>query len=302
MDEISFKKLMPKLKITILGAGGQLGSDLVKVLGQSSNIDIYPLTHQDIDILDSKNCLKIFDGQQPNIIINTAAYHKVDEVELNPRKAFATNAIAPKIISEYCAKYGIINVFISTDYVFGLDAGRHTPYQENDLPGPINVYGVSKLAGEHFTRLGSPKHFIIRTTGLFGVAGTSGKGGNFIERMIKLAQENKNIQVVDDQILSPTYTLDLANQLALLIKTGNFGTYHITSEGECSWYELTKEIFTLLKLKPHLSRVKSTNFTTVAKRPHYSALDNHNLKLLNLNFMHPWKESLKIYLTEKNYL
>lgn len=293
---------MSKLKIIILGASGQLGSDLVKVFSKSPKIKIYPLTHQDIEILDTENCLKILNRQQPNIIINTIAYHKVDEVELNPEKAFAINSVAPKIIADYCAKNGIVDVFISTDYVFGIDTNRRVPYQENDLPGPINVYGVSKLAGENFTRFSCPKHFIIRTAGLFGVSGASGKGGNFIERMIKLIQEGKAIQVVDDQILSPTYTLNLARQLELLIKTESFGTYHITSEGECSWYELTQEMFKLLKLKPNLSPVKSAKFPTIAKRPNYSALDNHNLKSLNLNSMHHWKESLIMYLTEKGYL
>lgn len=293
---------MSKLKITLLGAGGQLGSDLVKVLRKSSNIDIYPLTHQDVDILDTKNCLKIFDKQRPDIIINTVAYHKVDEVELNPEKAFAVNTIAPKIISDYCAKNDIVHVLISTDYVFGIDTKRRIPYQENDLPGPLNVYGVSKLAGENCIRFSSPKHFIIRTSGLFGVLGSSGKGGNFIERMIRLAKEDKTIKVVNDQILSPTYTLDLSNQLVSLIKTKNFGTYHVTSEGECSWYEFTQEIFKLLGLKPNLLPVKSTEFITAAKRPNYSTLDNHNLKLLNLNLMHHWKESLEAYLIEKCYL
>lgn len=289
-------------KVALIGSNGQLGSDIVKVFEIDSSFSLIPLTHNDIDITNNQKTKEIIEKMSPNIVINTAAYHKVDEVENNPQKAFLINAIAEKNLAYLCQKNNWTLVFISTDYVFGSDYKRKKPYLETDNPGPINVYGISKLAGEYFTRYTCKKYFIIRTSGLFGAAGSSGKGKNFVELMISLAKKRRRINVVDDQILTPTYTINLAENLKDLIKTKHYGLYHITPEGECSWWKFAREIFKLLKMNVKCNKVDSIFFKTKAKRPNFSVLENANLKKINLNLMKHWKKNLKLYLKERGYL
>jgi dTDP-4-dehydrorhamnose reductase len=183
--------------------------------------------------------------------------------------------------------------------VFGGERTRQTPYVEADTPAPINVYGVSKLAGEHLIRYSLERHFIFRVTGLYGVAGSSGKGGNFVELMLRLASEGKDIRVVDDQRLTPTYTVDLAHQIALVVETDNYGLYHATSEGDCTWFEFAAEIFRQSGVNPNLSRAKTGDFGERATRPAYSVLENRALQRLGLNRMRPWTEALRDYLAER---
>lgn len=293
---------MSKRRVALIGASGQLGSDIVKVFSKDTAFKLFPLTHRDIEVTNVKNATKVFDTIKPEIIINTAAYHKVDEVEKSPKKAFLVNSIVPKNLAQYANNNKQTLVFLSSDYVFGAEEKRRKPYEESDCPGPINVYGLSKLAGEYCIRYSCPNHLIIRTSGLFGVAGASGKGGNFIETMLKKAQEKGPVRVVNDQIVTPTYTRDLAMQVAALLKTRKLGTYHATAEGKCSWYTFAKEIFKLTNTKVKLIPVTSSEMKTTAKRPMYSVLENHNLKRLGLNIMRHWKSGLKDYLKEKRHL
>lgn len=289
-------------KVALIGANGQLGTDIRKVFSSDNFFKIVPLTRSEIDVVNKDNLKSVLEKINPDIIINTAAYHRVDEVEDNPEKAFLVNATAEKNLAELCQnnKWGL--VFISTDYVFGLDKKRKEPYIETDAPGPINLYGVSKLAGEYLTRFICQKHFVIRLCGLFGVVGSLGKGGNFVETMIRLGKGKGEVKVVNDQILTPTYTKNIAENLKELLKSDYYGLYHMTSEGQCSWWEFTQEIFKLLKMKVKCNPVTSDVFKTRAKRPAYSVLENYNLKKLGLNKMRDWKENLKFYLKEKGYL
>lgn len=291
-----------KIKVAVIGANGQLGTDVLKIFLTDPNFTTTPLTHKDIEITDKDNTIKVLEKISPEIVINTAAYHKVDEVEDNPGKAFLVNGIAVKHLAEYCQMRGKTIVFLSTDYVFGQDINRDFPYVETDRPAPVNVYGVSKLAGEYFIGYICSKFFIIRSSGLFGTAGSSGKGGNFVELMLRLARENQPIKVVNDQILSPTYTENLAAVLHELIKTSKYGIYHAASEGECSWYEFAKKIFELTKIKARLKPTTSDLMDTRAKRPMYSVLKNHNLNQIGLNAMNDWEKNLELYLKEKNYI
>lgn len=293
---------MKAKKVALIGAAGQLGSDIVKVFSKDLTFKLFPLTHQDIDITNSENFAKLLGKISPEILINTAAYHKVDEVENNPEKAFQVNSIAVKNLAQFCKEKSITLVFISTDYVFGLDSKRKKPYRETDTSGPVNVYGLSKLIGEYFIAYIAPKYIIVRSSGLFGAAGASGKGGNFIETMIKLAKEGKSIKVVSDQVLNPTYTKDLAKQIAVIVKSGKLGLFHAASEGQCSWYGFAREIFKLLNSKVDLKAVKSSQFPTPARRPTYSVLRNSKLEQLGLNVMRHWREGLTDYLSEKGYI
>jgi dTDP-4-dehydrorhamnose reductase len=289
-------------KVALIGANGQLGTDIHKVFSLDNHYKVFPLTTREIDVTSLKLTKKVLEEIKPQIVINTAAYHRVDEVEDNPEKAFVVNSVAEKNLAELCEFHHWVLVFISTDYVFGLDPKRTKPYIEIDTPGPINVYGVSKLAGEYLTRFICQKHFVIRLCGLFGVVGALGKGGNFVETMIKLGKEKGKAKVVNDQILTPTYTKNIAENIGELLKTDYYGLYHMTSEGRCSWWEFTSEIFRLLKMKVKCHPVTSDVFKTRAKRPLFSVLENYNLKKLGLNKMREWKENLKLYLKEKGHL
>ncbi len=293
---------MSKKKVALIGSNGQLGADIMGVFTKDKFFTLVPLTHHDIEISDTNSIKKVLGQINPHIIINTAAYNKVDEGEFDPQKTFLINGLANKYLGEHCQEKKIVFTYISTDYVFGSDEKREEPYKESDCPGPINAYGISKLAGEYFTSYTSSKYFIIRSSGLFGVAGSRAKGGNFVELMLSLAKEKRHIRVVDDQIVSPTYTLDLAKQILKLIKTDAFGLYHATSHGQCSWYSFAKMIFALTNTDVKLEAVPSTEFPTPAKRAHFSVLKNENLKKLGIDIMRNWQEGLQDYLKEKGYV
>lgn len=291
-----------RTKIALIGANGQLGSDLTKVLSKDPSFSLFPLTHKDIEITKDEMINQVLSSIKPSIVINTSAYHKVDEVEVNPEKAFLVNSIAVKNLAQYCQGKKNLLVHISTDYVFGLDDRRTKPYTEDDIPAPINTYGITKLAGENFIKYTCPQHLIIRTSGLFGTAGSSGKGGNFVETMLKLARKKKEVRVVNDQTLSPTYTLRLAEQISALIKKTCQGLFHATSEGYCSWYEFAREIFKLTNTECILKPVTSDQFSTIARRPKFSVLENYRLKEVGINLIPSWQECLKAYLKEKSYI
>lgn len=284
------------MKVAVLGANGQLGHDLIQALAAW---DCIPLTHADLDICDFTSTRKRLADVKPDIVINTAAFHRVDDCEEQPEKSFQINTYAVRNLAGLCAELDCGLVHLSTDYVFGGE--KNSPYTEDDAPNPLNVYGVSKLAGEYFVRALCPKHFVVRTTGLYGVAGSSGKGGNFVETMVRMAREGKSIRVVDDQVLTPTYTKDLAHAIERLAQTDAYGLYHITSSGQCSWYEFAARIFELLGLTPDFGPATTAGYGLKALRPAYSALAHHRLKQLGCDDLRPWSEALDAYLKEKRH-
>lgn len=287
------------MKVAIIGAKGQLGSDLVKVFGD----DAIPFTHDDIDVTNYDSLKKI-KSLKPDVIINTAAFHKTDDCEDNPEKTFAVNAIGARNITKLCNEINATNVYISTDYVFDgskLNQYGPSPYCEDDIPNPINTYGISKVAGELYTRL-TNTCYIIRIASLFGTAGASGKGGNFVETMIKKAKNNEDIKVVDDMIMSPTYTIDVASTIRnILVKSLPSGVYHVANKGQCSWYEFAKTIFELLGTKVDITPIKTVILQSKAKRPMFSPLTSINLQRYGLE-MENWEDALEHYLIEKGYI
>jgi len=287
-------------KVLLIGADGQLGTDLRKVI--SKNYELLCPLEEDLDITHFDNVREYVYQNSPDLIINTAAFHQTDECEKDPQTSFLVNASAIKNLADVCKKLDILLVHISTDYVFGLDEKRKTPYIEEDLPAPVNIYGISKLAGEYCIRYTLKKYFVIRTAGLFGVAGAKGKGGNFIETMLKLAKNKGEVKVKNDEFTSPTYTKELVENIAQLIKTDKYGIYHITSQGECSWYEFAQKIFKLTNTKVNCQPVSSDEFPTIAKRPCYSVLDNKHLKEIGLDKMSRWEDALEKYLKEKGHM
>jgi len=261
---------------------------------------VIPLTHADIEITDIDSVKKQLTGYKPDVVINTAAYVRVDDCEIYPEKAFLVNATGALNVAKIADEIGAINVYISTDYVF--DGEKCEPYTEKDLPNPLNVYGVSKYAGEIFTRNYSRKYYIIRVASLYGKAGASGKGGNFVETMIKKAKNKEKITVVDDMVMSPTYTKDAARMIGKIIEEElPYGIYHAANSGFCSWYEFAKKIFELLNLDVDIKPIKTKDLSLKAKRPVFSALKNEKLLKYGLK-MPSWQEALKKYLYEKGYL
>ncbi len=288
------------MKVAVTGANGQLGTDLCRTL---HNFDVVPFTHADIEIADMASVREAMLKHKPAIIINTAAYVRVDDCEDEKDKAFQVNALGARNVAVVAQELGARLVHISTDYIFGGEAKpRTTPYTEFDTPVPLSVYGKSKLAGETLVRHLCHRHFIARASGLFGVAGSSGKGGNFIEAMLRLARERDELKVVNDQVFSPTYTSDLAQKIGQLMTTDYYGIFHITNRGTCSWYEFTTEIFRLAGIKTPVAPITSGQYPQKARRPRYSVLDNYHLRLLGMDDMRPWQEALKDYLIARGHI
>ena len=284
------------MRIVVIGSTGQLGTDLMKVL--SSDHEVIGLTHGDIEVTDYSSCL-VLKEYNPDVVINTAAFHKTDLCEDEPLKTFSVNALGAKSVALISKEIGATCVFISTDYVF--DGSKNEPYTENDVPNPINTYGISKLAGELYTRW-NPRHYVVRVASLFGVAGASGKGGNFVETMIKKAKNNEVIRVVDDMWMSPTYTRDAAAAIKKILEFGlPFGVYHVTNQGFCTWFQFAEEIFDQLGLRPTLEPIRTEELKMKAKRPRFSALKSIKLPKYGIH-MREWKEALYDYLVEKGHL
>jgi len=283
------------MRIVIVGSTGQLGTDLMKTFREDH--ELIGLTHRDIEVSNYSSCLTLKE-HHPDVIIDTAAFHRTDQCEEEPGKTFLINAIGPRNITKISREIEATTIFISTDYVF--DGAKNEPYNEDDAPNPINTYGISKLAGELFTKQ-NPKHYVIRVASLFGAAGSSGKGGNFVETMITKAKKQESISVVDDQWISPTYTRDAAKTMKKIVESQlPFGIYHATNKGFCTWFQFAKQIFSLLKLNPSLTPIKASQLQVKAQRPKFSALKSTKLLKHRLQ-AREWTEALSDYLAEKGY-
>jgi dTDP-4-dehydrorhamnose reductase len=279
------------MRIAVIGAGGQLGSDLVRQLGDRS----LPLGHAQIEISDPASVAGALGGLMPDVVINTAAYNLVDRAEDDPETAFRVNAGGARHVAQWCAGAGAALVHVSTDYVFGLDATRATPYRETDLPGPQGAYAISKLAGEQFVRAECPRHYIVRTCGLYGAAATRSKG-NFVQTMLRLGRERPELRVVDDQCCTPSFTGDVAAGIARLIETGAFGTWHLTNSGSMTWCEFAREVFRLAGISTPVVPITSAEFGAKARRPTYSVLDCEKFTAATEMRLRPWQEAVGEYL------
>ena len=285
------------MRALLLGGRGQLASDIARLWTKH---EVIPLGHDECDVTDAAAVADAVRAHRPDVALNLAAYHRVDDCEgPGATAAFAVNVIGAKNVADACREHGAACLWLSTDYVFSGEAAR--PYREDDPTDPISMYGASKAAGEHVIRYACPRHYVVRSSGLYGVAGASGKGGNFVETMLRLAREGTPIRVVDDQTLGPTSTADLALALEALAATGAFGTYHVTNAGECSWHEFAGAIFEMTGLSPDFGPTTSAEFGAAARRPRYSVLANERLRALGIARPRPWREALAAYLAEKGY-
>jgi dTDP-4-dehydrorhamnose reductase len=286
------------MRYAVLGAAGQLGRDLCPRLPG----EVIPLSRSGkpaVDLARPESLRSLFDDLRPDAVINCAAYNFVDRAESEPQEAFAVNAWGVRELARLCRECDCLLVHFSTDYVFGLDPMRRQPWTEKDAPGPVSVYGLSKLAGEYLVRSICPRHLVIRTCGLYGVWGSGGKGGNFVETMLRLAGQGKPLRVVDDQTCTPSYTVDVAESTLALLKTGQSGLYHITNSGSSTWHELARTIFELSGVHANLTPIPSSEYPTPARRPTYSVLDHAGLRSLGISSPRPWREALAAYLLER---
>lgn len=279
------------MRVAVIGAFGQLGSDLVPLLGERA----IPLGHADVEITDAAQVTKALDAANPTHVINCAAYNLVDQAESESEAAERVNALGPRNIAEWCARRGTVLMHLSTDYVFGSDVARSSPLTEHDPTGPISVYGRSKLVGEDAVRSLCSRHFIVRTCGLYGHRATRVKG-NFVETMLRLGRERPELRIVADQRCTPTSTADLAQALVTLLEADAFGTYHATNSGDCSWYEFAREIFTLAQLNVTVTPISAAEYGAKARRPHYSVLDCSKLAGVIGRVTPHWREALSRYL------
>lgn len=274
----------------VTGCKGLLGSEFCRMLeGQ----DFRGIDLPEVDITDRVKLRQEVLGYAPNLVIHCAAYTKVDQAESEPELAFKTNALATRWLAEVCSEIGAVMVYFSTDYVF-CDTPGASPRTEFDFPAPRGVYARSKFAGETEVRAFLPaKHYIIRTSWLYG------KGGkNFVEAIIRLARDKPFLTVINDQIGSPTYAPDLASEILRLVENGAFGTYHITGNGTCSWYQFAREILKLAGIDTKVFPISTVEFGALSPRPAYSVLDHFALRETVGDNMPHWKDSLKRHLKE----
>jgi dTDP-4-dehydrorhamnose reductase len=282
------------MKILILGHKGMLGGELLHRLGERHEV-----TGRDLDTFDltcADDCRRVVEETAPEVVINTAAYTNVDACETDRQRCFAVNAEGVRHLAQACRGRGILLVHFSTDYVF--DGQKRTPYREEDATGPINVYGASKLAGEHYLQAHAERYLLIRTAWLYGH-----QGRHFIKAILEKAAQVKELTVVDDQIGSPTYTRDLAAATERLIEGGHSGVFHVTNRGRCSWYAFACKILQLagidaVTVKP----IPSSQLTRPAARPAWSVLSGEKFYAACGKTLPYWQVALQDYLEKSGDL
>lgn len=284
------------MKVAVLGANGQLGSDVCAAFLRNGD-DVRGLTHSDVELTSASSVEAALSAQSPDFIVNTAAMHHVEKCEADPAAAFAANAIGAKNVAQWARQAGATVAYISTDYVF--DGRKETPYTEADAASPLNAYGITKLAGEHFTATAA-KYFVLRVSAIYGLQPCRAKGGlNFVELMLKLSRERDKLRVVDDEFVTPTPTVQIAEQLVALSRSNQYGLYHATAEGSCSWYEFAREIFHATDTTVCLEKASPGEFPAKVARPKYSVLENSALKQAQLNVFTDWRAGLQNYLNAR---
>lgn len=289
-----------KIKIGIIGADGQLGSDLMSIIKSAKHIEAVPYTIKNFDITQTDQMQSVLKNAGLFALINTASYIQVDKAEEEPRKAFLVNAVAVKSLCDICLSLDLPLLHLSTDYVFS--GTNKTPYIETDEAVPAGIYGISKLAGEQIVQYTLKKYYIARVSGLYGAAGPMGKSYNFVDFIVQRGREGGPLKVVDDQCLTPTYTKDLAVKIIELIQTEKYGLYHMTHTGGCTWHAFAEEILKQCQITIPIARAKTGDFGEKARRPAYSVLDNKHLREIGIDDFPPWQEGLKRYLKEKGYI
>jgi len=283
------------MRVLVLGPAGQLGTDVVRVL-QERGEDVLPATRQLAELTDRPAIDALLARERPDAVMNCAAYHDVAGCEVNPQLAFAVNAAAVELLAQRCAEIGAKLMTVSSDYVF--DGTKVGGYREEDVPNPVNRYGESKLAGEQLALAAHPQTFVVRTQSLFGLAGPSGKGLNFVDLMIKLSEERDEIKV-DQFRMAPTGTASLAENMYTLLLTDDFGVYHMSCQGETTWYEFARAILERIGSRTKVTPVSNDYYPTTFTRPENTYLINARLQARGLDQMPHWEQALTEYLQAK---
>ncbi|MDR2728797.1 MAG: dTDP-4-dehydrorhamnose reductase [Chitinispirillales bacterium] len=285
------------MKLLVIGSGGQLGSDFVKEAERFGH-SVFPVDFPDIDIADKASVSRFVNDTKPDVIVNCAAFTAVDLCEQEPEKAFSLNADACLNLASCARDTGARLVHFSTDYVF--DGRASIPYTEYDEPRPQTVYGKSKLRGEEFIAETCPEHFIFRIAWLYGV-----HGNNFVKSIRRFAQaaanEKKPLKVVNDQFGTPTWTVSVCRQALKVFDKNEYGIFHCTSEGQCSWFDFAKEIVSASGIGVDIESCTTEEFPRPAPRPHFSVLENARLKAAGINIMPEWREAFKEFLLAETY-
>ena len=283
------------MNVVVIGANGQLGSDVCEAFEPKHAV--LKLEHADADIADAAGITAALTRLEPDCVINTAALHNVEACEADPVKSHAVNALGARNLALACKGLDAMLVHIGTDYVF--NGAKAAPYVETDAPLPLNVYGNTKLAGEHYALSTWEKTCVVRVGGIYGVRPCRAKGGlNFVQLMLKLGTERPVVRVVDDEIVTPTPTSAIAAQLLPLVEGGHYGLFHATCQGACSWHAFAARIFELAGLPATLQKAAPGEFPAKVPRPLYSVLENARLKALGLDSMPDWEAGLQTYVRE----
>ncbi len=291
------------MRIVTLGPNGQFGSDFVRAAREAwPEAEIVPLGRDRLDLAKPGAIAEAAAALGGRVWVNCTGYHRTDEAEGNAGLAVRVNAHAVKELGRACAAIGARLFHLSTDYVFGGDLERRTPYGEADPPAPLNVYGMSKALGETLLFGENPAATVLRVASLFGVAGASGKGGNFVETMLRLARERPELRVVDDQAMSPTATADAAAALVRMIRAGAPpGLYHVVNSGAVTWRGFAAEILRQAGLETPVTAIRAAELSQPAERPAYSVLDNRKISAV-AGAMPDWRDALARYLHAKGHL
>ena len=291
------------MKALLLGPNGQLGHDVRRAYNDAPNaVEPIPIDRAALDVSAPEEVERTLDAMDFDALVNCTGYHRTDEAEDNAALAVAVNAHAVRAMARVCAAKGARLVHVSTDYVFGGGAARAAPLAEDDATAPVNVYGASKAFGETLALLECEDVVVLRVASLFGVAGSSGKGGNFVETMIRAGREKGALRVVADQTMSPTATADVARVILRILAEGcSPGVYHAVNSGAATWYEFARAIVRRAGVAAEVAPCASADYPTRAARPRYSALDNAKLASA-LGAMPPWQDALDRYLRAKGHI
>ena len=276
------------MRALIVGAHGQLGRDLVLLLGGEV---AWSGGRAELDVTDWEAVSSVVRRVRPDVIFNGAAYNKVDGAESETGRALEVNAVAPVLVARMAHEVGALFVHFSTDYVF--DGRAAHPYLEDDCPGPLGAYGVSKLAGEGLVRASRAEHLLVRTSAVFGRGGNRQKGGSFMERILDQARAGRPLRVVADQTFSPTYAPDLAAAAVALVRAGARGLYHLANTGSCSWHEFAVKGLALAGIDAPVEAITAADLRLAAVRPAYSVLDQGRYLSLGLPALRPWPDALR---------
>lgn len=284
------------MKILLVGKTGQLGGDILK---NGVKHEIYAPGRDVLDIASKEVIESVIRNYKPSVVINTAAFHNVPLCEIDSDKAFQINCVAVRNLAVACRQSAALLITFSSDYVFGGE--KRTPYLEDDKPAPLQIYGISRVAGEFAAMSAAPDNsIIIRTCGLYGISGARSKGGNFVDNRIEDAKTHTTLEMACDQVVCPTYTDDLSKAVLQLVEHRELerGIYHLVNEGECTWYEFTDAIYDIMGLTIEVRPVDRRGLSGEIRRPLYSVLANTKAKKLGITLTH-WRDGLERYLRKK---